>query len=602
MSDDPIEAAIDGATPAEIAERRRSSCPVKPLGVRSDAGGTLYAYQKSNGSVIALEPRQHTRSDISSLFGGRTRWLDEEFPAEKNERGGWSLEFARNWLYRECERAGRFDVETDLRGPGVWRLDYAAARAPDDPVLVVHVGNKMWLPTPESAKRGFRRRPVWDNLGRIGNHVYVAAAPEMRPADKSATIAETAALLELLKSWNWARPNIDPQLLLGAVGAAMIVGALDWRPSVCITGDKATGKSTLQQDLIYGGLLSSVLLFLSDTTEPALRQLLKGAARPVALDEFEGRKDDNTRSEAIITLLRLASRRGGGRVARGGRAGSASLYAIETMLFLSAVNPPPMSPQDLDRVAMLELGPLPATGSGDRIGPKIEKMRMLGPYLRRRMIDGWDRFEKMLDQFSGALAGRGHGTRGCDQYGTLLACAWVLLRDGLAETADELAEWADHLNAAELAVTTDDLPDHERCKIKLLSSSSPDSWVAGHRRPIGELVRVAFGLSPPDKDPGRDAPTSLMMEDADRDLRRIGLRVYPRGPLNDNPLLAISNSHDSMMRLFADTHWKMGGWARALLRVPGAGRADGGVRFGEVSTRAVLIPLAALGFEEDRPA
>jgi hypothetical protein len=56
------------------------------------------------------------------------------------------------------------------------------------------------------------------------------------------------------------------------------------------------------------------------------------------------------------------------------------------------------------------------------------------------MIDAWPSLAKQ-EPLSQALSATGHDGRACDQFGTLLACAWLLLNDDVPDES-EVAEWA----------------------------------------------------------------------------------------------------------------------------------------------------------------
>jgi hypothetical protein len=47
------------------------------------------------------------------------------------------------------------------------------------------------------------------------------------------------------------------------------------------------------------------------------------------------------------------------------------------------------------------------------------------------MIDAWPILSACKSLYHKALAAAGHDGRACDQFGTLLACAWLLLNDEL---------------------------------------------------------------------------------------------------------------------------------------------------------------------------
>ena len=70
---------------------------------------------------------------------------------------------------------------------------------------------------------------------------------------------------------------------------SFLSGALEWRPSTFITGDKATGKTTVQK--VFKGVLGGWLVQAADTTAAGIYQRVKHDALPVSVDELESERD-----------------------------------------------------------------------------------------------------------------------------------------------------------------------------------------------------------------------------------------------------------------------------------------------------------------------
>src|SRR5690606_9963036 len=152
-------------------------------------------------------------------------------------------------------------------------------------------------------------------------------------------------------------------------------------------------------------------------------QELGYATLPVMLDEAEA-TEDNRQIDKLIRLARQAS--SGGMVLRGGADhGSAKFMARSCFLFSSIVIPP-LEPADLSRLAILELG---ARRGRPPFAIKAAELRDLGEAMTRRLVDCWDRLPAALHAYRQALEAEGMTARACDQFGTLLAVADVLLHD-----------------------------------------------------------------------------------------------------------------------------------------------------------------------------
>jgi len=191
-----------------------------------------------------------------------------------------------------------------------------------------------------------------------GRFVYPASAPQPRPGVRDDELKGPSGrrfnlrkpgeeLLKLLGTWNWKRSEIDAQLLLGWIAAAMIGGALKWRPMAWVTGGAGTGKSTLQHllDALFG---EGGLIDCADTTAAGVYQLLGHRTLPVAIDELEA-DADNTRVMSVIKLARLAA--SGGRMMRGGSDHQSVSFEMRSCFFFvdpdpAAAGAGPLAPGD----------------------------------------------------------------------------------------------------------------------------------------------------------------------------------------------------------------------------------------------------------------
>jgi hypothetical protein len=84
------------------------------------------------------------------------------------------------------------------------------------------------------------------------------------------------------------------------------------------------------------------------------------------------------------------------------------------------------------------------------------------------MIDAWPLLAKTKAAYHSALSTSGHDGRACDQFGTLLACAWLLLNDDVPDES-EVAEWALLCVPQRLAEVSDSISDEEACTNRLMT-------------------------------------------------------------------------------------------------------------------------------------
>jgi hypothetical protein len=540
-------------------------CPVTPLGLF----GNHCFYLDSQRQLIELPGRDHSRLGIVRLFNKNFHFLYASWPRTDKEGRvtGWRPELAAERLMASCGAKGIWNPADRERGRGAWRGERGE--------LVLHTGQDVltFAPNPRAWSDRLVHSP-----GVIGRFVYPAAEAVGMPADMIAGGAGDA-LLAMLRTWNWRRDDIDAVLLLGWMGAAMIGGALHWRPIVWITGGKSTGKSTLQ-DLIEA-VFNEALIKLADTSEAYIRQTLKHQTLPVSLDEAES-EEDNRRLNSIVRLARLAA--SGGKLGRGGSDHNAVEFTMRSAFQFGSILMPSLLGQDRSRMAVLELGELPK----ETPTPDVSRERWspIGAQLRRRMVDGWVRWETTLAWYR-------HSKRAQDSFGTLLAAADVLLFDGAPNTQAG-GEWIDLLRAAGMAEIEDDARDERQCADHLMSIAV-DPFRNGSRRLLAEWVRIAALW---------DAGDAVQAQAV---LGTMGLKVrYEKLGRDDVPMLVVADNHKGLADLFENTRWasrsgSIGVWAQALRRLPGADRA-GAQYFAGLTCKATKIPLESVLVRRDPDA
>lgn len=626
--------AAEGDAPEKVRRERPPfprGCPVKPLGIKSSIDGkqTCY-YLDASGQLVGLEAgTRHGKNALIALFGDKSDWLEECFPqwsAPKYDgRGanrhlvepaqiiGFDQAEASRALIEECVRRGIFTAAGKVRGLG--------AHVHNVTGLVLHCGDKML--TSQHRPDGAIKSWQWVDPGVHAGFVYPGAEKIPRPYEDAEGSAAARELVKLLLTWNFRRALVDPRLLLGAIGASMVGGALKWRPNLWITGGKGTGKSTLNgQDGVVHQLMGDGLFRTGNASSAAIRQSLQNATVPVMFDEIEA-SEDNRRVKEVVELARIAS--SGDKMHRGGQDHQAHEFTLRSVFWFSSINIPPLQPQDRSRLAIIELKPF-AEGAVPPDLPSF-KLPLLGRRLMRRMVDGWHRLEATKRKFHEALAAAGHENRACDQFGTLLACADLLLHDW--DTADglpddeEIAHWSDLCRPERLREVSQADPDHVLCLEHLLSSQV-QARGGDERVALASWVgdAVGYAMAPLYEQEQAEQAGGVKGGKAAERLQEIGLklvnaRYYPeernaKGDLvkssrwgaamfePDQPgFLAVANSHQGLANLFQGQVWQ-GIWQSSLARTPGA--IEGvKVKFGRRPLTAVLVPLHAVLDESDLP-
>jgi hypothetical protein len=578
-------------------------CPVKPLGMTP--AGNL-AFLTTTRMLRVMEPRAMTKTQLPALFTPRLDYLDGNWPKFNKDglQNGWDPTRCGEALIQACGHKPIFDEAQRLRGRGAHR--------DSKDQLVLHTGS------------GIIAGGTPQGPDEYDGAVYPRLPPYIGPAESDAGCTEAAQdLLELFKTWNWERPLADPLFLLGFAAMALVGGALVERPVVWITGDKGTGKSTLtDKDGVISYLFGEKSLTTSDTTAAGIYQPLKHDTVLVQVDELENKRE-NKRAQAVVELARAAYR--GALVLRGGADGHGSDFVLRAPFLFSSINIPPLKPQDMSRLCVLALGPLPK----GQAAPVLDKgeLARIGQIFLARWVARWAEWEQRLTRWSGYLMlKKGFDQRGAKLFGTLLAAAHLMLDDAMPDE-DVTEEWAGWMSADNMAETAGATSNSRGCIDWMLSRNSPFS-AGGKPRPIGELVDDALARHRKADDAGDPNDNGCLA--ADRELARCGFKIvcvrasdnadvragrepagsltsYARSTAGDRRpgqvYLAVANQGEGILRVFQESDWQgdpgaINPFTRALLRAPFAQRSGEAMKFGGWTAHAVLLPLSALGREE----
>lgn len=538
-------------------------CPVVPLGVSGNIGWFIDPI----GQLQQLAP-PYGKGHLLGLFCGAAGYLAWAWPRwGKKGVDGYAAETAAAALLSACAQRGPWDNVERVRGRGTWLVD--------DGKLLVHTGVDL-LSGPH------KRAP-----GMVDLYVYPARPPIPGPVKQKIPHdrPEIQNLKALLNTWNWARPGVDPMLLLGWVGAAFLAGALPWRPTIYITGDKATGKSKLQE--LVKKLLGNWLVQAADTSAAGVYQRVGCDCLPVAVDELEGEANVQ-KQRAILKLARLAA--SGALMLRGGEKHVGVEFQARSCFLFSSINTPPLEPQDLSRMAILRLGRLP-TGQQS---PKLDAqtMAMTGAFILRRLLDEWHRFPETWDAFREELGAGGMDGRGQDTFGTLLACADMILHTGWdaerlkADHEGDLVSWRDIL-AREKVVEFEDATENWRLCLSHMLSVTTDYWRNTNTPTAGSILEQYFKNTSE-----MDAARAKQL------LAKAGLTIVKRKGHWREEWLAVPNQGSLTRTLFVGSKWAgdlgAGVWAGALRQADDGICETGPARVNGVLCKCTLVSLERL--------
>ena len=374
-------------------------------------------------------------------------------------------------------------------------------------------------------------------------------------------------------------------LMAGWIAIAPICGALQWRPSVWLTGGSGAGKSWVM-DNIVNVCLSQVALYVAfNTTEPGIRQALQSDARPVVFDEAE--RDSNAsafRMDEILGYQRVASSENSVQILKGDNGGGrAKAYKPRSCFLFQSINTGITKKSDESRVTVLSLRDRSLPGdisfedlesaTAERITPEfasglISRSVSLLPVIRQNSRI-----------FSRAVAEHLNSRRFGDQLGTLLAGAYSLHSSDLV-TYEKALEIVSREEWTEQTPQEDDKDEYRLLRMILAARLK----IGTNEMPVSRLIEAAGLFHPED---GLPDP-----ENAKRTLSESGIKY---GSHENVTGIFFSTNHPGLKRILHGTEWEAA-WSRSLGRISGAigGRGvDARFALGHKS-RATFIPLSVI--------
>lgn len=556
-------------------------CPVTALG--TDRG--TFCYLDPLRQIRTLREDKHGRLNLTGLFcsASAQEWLYATFPRHGKDGtvNGIRWEKLAEALMAACARRGVWSPLERVRGPGGW-LGAAGE-------LILHCGDQILV---IDGRHEYVREP-----GQVGQVVYPAGPALPRPLPGPVGGGFAADLLELLSTWAWRRPEIDPVLLLGWIGCAILGGALQWRPMLWLTGGAGTGKSTLQ-DHVLKPLFDGAAVMVGDTSQAGLRQALRCSTLPALVDELEAQADYR-KTQGVIELAKLAA--SGALVLRGSSDHGEVQFQVRSAFLFSSILIPPLAPAERSRIAVLDLDPL-----AGRTRPRFDECRLneIGRALRRRIIQAWPRLAEVIARYNGALTLTEEGiegsgvrmdARGADVFAALLALAEVLLVDDIEELDGTQRAWPETVRASE-AQAIERVRDEDELLAYLLSSTIDPGRAGEARRTVAQWLLGALGR---DKD--------LDQDKAVRTLGTCGVWVgrYEFGGADAPepvPCVGFAAKHQGLARLLEGTHWtgpagRASPWVQSIRRAArslGGIEVSGTIKVGGLPTRCAIIPADRL--------
>ncbi len=533
-----------------------------------------YWFLSQQGERRGLSSAQMMRrGDISSLFGGSTEWLAQNFPPGRSENTPYAVGDVGEALMQMCVARGLYGDHISVRRVGVWRGDgeHSVANCGD----VLFVGS-------EKKKIG----------AMMVGQIFVACPAERHPAAKPAAASVAQGICaDMAELWSF-RDQGGEIMAMGLVGAGYLAAALDWRPNGFISGPSNAGKSHLLEAM---RALAPLAHYSTDTSKAGVESAVNGRAMPIFLDESSDREGT---AQNLLDVVLSASSGAGTKLHRGTADGGVRSIEVCASVIMASVSPPEMLPQHRSRFVLIELMK-PEAGADHRseMGDLTRRCGQAAPELFARALRSLGLYQASLKQFRAALGRAGCVAREMDQLGAVLAGWWYLVEDeppNDAQASSTVRAVANFIRGAE-TMGEEDAP---RQVLSILLSRVVNMNRSTDQESIAKLIEIGFTEA---------SEQQADRENAVRVLERWGMRVVrgieitdfagrtvPRlGPGNG---VWINPRVEGLKGIFNGTPFAGDRWLTELRRLDHVKLSSSNVRVGALPPgRAIWLGADALG-------
>lgn len=513
--------------------------PVTALGV----DGEKAYFLNTQGQIVALGGKSG-KGDFELLFAGRINllnWLWPRWNDKAKKIDGWHADHCKQALWNWAGYCGMYNGEEAIRGRGMWRDAKGG--------LVFHAGDAVYI------------NGKWERPGFHDGNIYIARQTVGKPAHNK--IDQPGRLIfESLKTWYYARQDIDPILLLGWIVTAKMGAALFRRPILWLLGSAGVGKSYLQT--FIRALMHEALMASSNATPAAIFQTLAVDCVPVCLDEQES-KEDSRSTDRLFEIMRASY--SGDSLNRGDKDGNAKKYPLRSSFLCSSIGMPPTQNSDDTRMAIIQLMKAKAIQAKEAY-TEAEAYKW-GQALTRRIMHWWPRWDTLLNMVSMAMKQKaGHSSRSLDTFAPLIAGFHLATEDELP-SVKQLEAYASMIEPKKVTELQARIDDWERC-LRHLLGTVPDAMKTKTKKTIGAVIQAYFNK---EYDGLSEAEISDKLADAMPGMK-IGIK-YRKGEARQpsNAYLFIPVTDAGLTELFQGTPWagnkaSKGPWALVLRQAP----------------------------------
>ena len=497
-----------------------------PFKIVGQSAENLYFFTAETCMVMKMKKTQLGKATLMTLMD-RENW--GTFFSKSD--GGIAWDAAANLVLR---RGASSDIYTSemVRGSGAWI---------DSGELIISTGTSIIRKGKESGLFQNDTKFVYEKKGFVP---YTISDP--------LSVEEASRLIKILGRLDFVSPDYSA-LLAGWLLLAPFGGALTWRPHVWLTGSKGSGKSYIIDNIVSPLIKRWAVMALGSSTPAGIRQSLGNCSTAVIIDEPDTQKKRETIDE-MLSLARQASSgsEGSANILQGTQDGSGMNWIVKSMFMFASIGPALAHTADRSRVSLLKLKtPLRSEQHrrSDNFKELQQDVRILtdswSESFHARTLRIFDQVVKAVDIFREQTSAVMGTRRDGDQYGTLLAGAYMIEHDVAPTAAEAMA----FVRVFDLK-TPVDKEDEELCIDEIQSSIIE---IAGLRLTIGIWLRFWFSRETDLLDTGEfnDIGT-LDTTKVKRQLEESGVKPVARGESRE---IHIAIGHPAIQKALKSTPW-----------------------------------------------
>lgn len=535
----------------------------KCLGFQNEPEDKCWYYSHRASALRSFTPASFDQKKMLTMATDE-QWLRM---TGKNVGDRGAVNAAFEMVFAECAKNGIFNPDCS-RKIGLWH---------DEGRIVANMGDYL-IVDGEKTTMMLDSKFIYEHTSKSEIDCPPATVEE------TTQISDVCCMLNMTAYECW--------FLVGWIWLAPVCGVLNWRPTLWITGEAGSGKTTILSRILKPLLDDFCFSGESSTTEAGIRHKLNGRVVPALFDEaeMESKKAAYTIKE-VLRLARGSSSKDGSTIIKGSATGEAKRYTIRSMFCFLSIMSGATEGSDLTRVTALWMRKDDKPGAEKRfndLSHLFDTMmtKEMGHKMIMRSILEVRTTLEVVEMFVSYISSETANRRLADQIGPLLAGYWMMNNATLPTTAN-IKAMVDEVNWQRLAQRTFD-SDHASALSHLLSTKIEHQEQDSPTRKmiISELISKV--LMQNDITANSETLSELLS------LNRVGIHLIPK-----SGVLRISNKNPELAKLFRDTPWGVN-WNDTMRNITGAVEYKDPMAMGRgfKKDRCLDIPLGATGLDE----